>query len=257
MGNPDLLMHLVAHSVSLSIEKDILERSTPKEEEERQRVLRKTSREPAISPTKARSILSGNVTGRATPRKSELEISPVSERVSETVHSKSTPSKAVATTPSKSPVKSLRKSVEKCSPKGAAPLSKEARNVRRSDQKKTDSDLSARKKESKTKVKVSDDSISKRKLSFEQKATDAKKAKTLEDEHQETEGSQRQTRRSMPAKKEEEGTKTQESEIEAIVPLQDRLLFEKVQKTLEESVNVSKCYMSRLWLLFIPFCKVR
>jgi len=77
-------------------------------------------------------------------------------------------------------------------------------------------------------------------LSYEQKPKDVKKAKILEDEHQEKEGSQRQTRRSMAATKEEEGTKTQENEIEAIVPLEDRLLFEKVQKTVEESLNKNK-----------------
>ena len=235
---------MVAHSVSLCFEKDYVDRSTPKEE--RQRVLRKTSREPAISPTKARSILSGKVNDRANLRKSELEKSPISKGVGETVHSKNTPSKAVATTSSKSPVRSLRKSVEKSAPRVTTPPSKETKSMSRSDQKKTGSDLSARKKEKKTKTKVSDDLISKRKLSYEQKPKDVKKAKILEDEHQEKEGSQRQTRRSMTATKEEEGTKTQENEIEAIVPLEDRLLFEKVQKTVEESLNVSKCYMNRI-----------
>ena len=215
------------------------------DKEENRRVLRKTSREPTISPTKARSILSGKSADRVYPIRTELERSPVMMKPPESAQWKS-PSKKIMKTPIKSPQLKQRNTAERSKPKSTTPSKKELKNsATKSDRKNSDSKQVAKKKEEKPKNAGANDVVPKRKLSFEEKPKDVKKAKVLREEKQENQVSQRPKRRSRTSNKEEEKPETHDIDIGNYVSLEDAALFEEAQKMLDEDAKV------RLFIIWV------
>ena len=216
-----------------------VEASISKEEEENRRVLRKTSREPTISPTKARSILTGKKIEKVHPVGTEVGKSPSEKKASGSVKSKS-PLMKVEKSPTKYSAQKMRKSTERITPKATPPSNKETKrpSTTRSDREKSGSKLSGRRKEEKSKNKMNNESVSKRKLSFEEKSKDIKKARTSLEGKQDSEVNQRPKRRSMASSKEEQSKEEQDNDIRDFVSMEDTALFEEAQKMLKEDDKV-------------------
>ena len=206
---------------------------TDKDEIENRRVLRKTSREPGISPAKAKLILSSQTIERVYPIRTEQEKCQAMTRASDLSQTR-TPTKRVLKTPSKT---SGQKSNQKVTPKAATPLALPSKDGRKSSNKKSDgkkpgSKSSEKRKEGKAKIndrKVSNESLSKRKLAFEEKPKN-KKVRLSREEKSENDGNQRSRRRSMAAKKEEERMEVKADDLANFVSLEDLALFEEAQK---------------------------
>ena len=224
-----------------------MESTSSENEQETQRVLRKTSREPAITPTTARSILAAETVQRIYPiRKTDPD---------KGTHIKKTPLKKQGKTPVKTP---SRKSATKETPKSVTlkasksltpktPRSeKKSSTGKKSETAKSDAKSSAAKMSDKKadNKSASKSSSLKRRLSYEEDSVDKKKSKksspdkpvvkvTKEDEPEASRTSKRKSKGKRRSEDVETSKSPSDEELENVVSLADIAMFEQAQEMLK------------------------
>ena len=222
------------------------------------RVLRKTSREPAMTPTTARTILSAQTVNRKYPLRMDSGTSPAPKNQTDSFVSKN--AKKSLITPTRSPLqRRTPTSGRKSTPKTATPTESGKRESKKdcnkliskgSSQKKSDLKSSERKKAEKTKpkdAKFGRESAPKRKLSFEEKTKDSKRSKAQIEECVDDKRNQWARYSREKGDKDGTGTGSHCTALENVVSLEDEAMFEEAQKLAkEEMVIYTKASFVRL-----------
>lgn len=212
------------------------------------RVLRKTSREPAMTPTTARTILSAQTVNRKYPLRMDSGTSPAPKNQTDSFVSKN--AKKSLITPTRSPLqRRTPTSGRKSTPKTATPTESGKRESKKdcnkliskgSSQKKSDLKSSERKKAEKTKpkdAKFGRESAPKRKLSFEEKTKDSKRSKAQIEECVDDKRNQWARYSRDKGDKDGTGTGSHGTALENVVSLEDEAMFEEAQKLAKEEMK--------------------